>query len=208
MRVGAASAKTRSSCRADGLSKVGKAVTKVFLISAAGVAAAQLLPLTSTQEERFQPHYLVPLAAVCLFLCGMAFAARGAPTPMAVRILAVFVGAAFLLFSAPAVVLPPAVEFAFHLAGVLSLSAIVAWMSVHRWALSHWRAALVGTGGALGILAFLHGAIARYGQYYESRSMGVDGIAAWAAEFTLLFGLGGILGFLAGKSAPVGCDQA
>ena len=51
-------------------------MTRAFLLAAAAVVLVQLLP-GSMNEMRFDAYYVLALAALVLFLCGMAFAALG-----------------------------------------------------------------------------------------------------------------------------------
>ena len=99
-------------------------MTRAFLAAAAALALVPLLGRPIPDEIPFDPHHIFSLAARVLFLCGLAFAARGIGfSPWAQVLPALGGAAAFVLFVVPRAKLPAKVELTVFLLGGLAVAA-------------------------------------------------------------------------------------
>ena len=181
-------------------------MTKALLAAAAAVALVQLLPLRFPEEDRLHVYYIVPIAALSFFLAGLALAARGLRPPPIVLVSTALAGVGIAHAAAPVwPLLPPPAELLVHLASAALLGIGLLWLIKQHWRQSRTAGALLFSGVAVGLLVFLHSALARYAAYYESQSAGLAGIVAWAWEFAVGYGIGGLA---AVTSAVAGARRA
>jgi hypothetical protein len=173
-------------------------MTKILLASAVGVVVMQLLFLRAPDEQLVTIYYLAPVAALCIFLLGLATGARGIMAPSSMKALSLAGGLALVAWSAPAALSTPGVELAVHLVGAAALLSVVVWLGKRRWQQSHARAILVVVGGTFGCIEFGHALLARYAAHAQSASIGISEIAAWATELTIVFTVGGLLALFSG----------
>lgn len=161
------------------------------------VVLTQVLHMRDTTAVSLELTIL-PTAALTLFFCGLAFAARGLEAPPPLVIAAAMGGLIVAVSSARLQSLPPAVELTFSLWGAACLIAVAAWISVQYRPISAASSLLAALGGAAGMVVFCRGAWRLHQGYSLTEGGGLGQLVAHARELTLGFGLGAVLLFAAG----------
>ena len=169
-------------------------VTRVLLASAVLVLLVQFPRLRSDNPAHASLELVVlPLAAMVLFLCGLALSSGGHSAPFAVVVLSGVGGATLALFAASSFVLPPELELALFVLGALSLLSVAIWAFLRQTTQASRSALFIAIGGLLGVLAFLRAAFWRYASFYQTESIGIAAFFYRSLELTVGFGLGGML---------------